>query len=771
MIKDFTGFRFGCIHSSDLHLVVVSSSDRYTKNVLPKNNDYTEDVPGGNGQYYFGQTYSTREFTIEVAFDKVDEKTWRKISQLFSTDKLQDLVFDELPYKTYRAKLSQDPEFKFICFSDHDTGERVYKGEGTLNFICYFPFAYGFNKYIIRAADDYLLKVPEPEPRVHSIEDNPYKQKITKIYNKDLKEQYNVKNNMNAPWKGGYPTIEQVRAGELYFDAPDGQKQLIDVRDYFRNVPEWAKSSGLLTTPTLDFDQELIFLPQYSKLNYINMDTGMNSENAVIGSRILVYNPGDLPVDFELRMNNEERTFWLSRGNHFKVRRFNVQRLTIPQAVDWTGLKTLKVEDEEEFKYGRRYFEKLQISKTNGDFSFDYALLGDKHPKHCYIAEPIQRERLGHFIRLWYWQSSKVDDDATNPINFEDGVRYADRYEELYKLCINDDERFELYWKTLKEAILDQYKKLKVFSNENEYATIENFIYNYIHCPPEFIRQNDELYYGQFDFNIGKMPQWITEDYFDITTDGIKKPQLFLDTEKEQLYNINNPEYNKNDTETYSNFYTYKPTKDILNDNIEQGHWFKIPTGWSLIEVIPVCDEDNWGGKRWLDARPFDWGYGGSNGTYAHGQDGKLHKQGIQENFDKVFEWCQEQYLKQNGKYDEDKEKRNQNTVFRSWYSKFKPKKEEDPFGWEFYQTLEINAEYGFLKLLHSCWQQMKGIITDWDINKKQDGVIHSYLIKGKISEWWWYACNYLWGTFPPLYWAYADILNDAIIKYVPLFY
>ena len=50
--KDFCGFRFGSIHSSDLHLVVVSSSSRYEKNLLPDSKDYTEEVPGGDGRYY-----------------------------------------------------------------------------------------------------------------------------------------------------------------------------------------------------------------------------------------------------------------------------------------------------------------------------------------------------------------------------------------------------------------------------------------------------------------------------------------------------------------------------------------------------------------------------------------------------------------------------------------------------------------------------------------------------------------------------------------------
>jgi hypothetical protein len=53
-MKDFLGFRFGNIHSKDLHLLVISSSNRYNKNLLPSPADYTLDIPGGDGKYYFG---------------------------------------------------------------------------------------------------------------------------------------------------------------------------------------------------------------------------------------------------------------------------------------------------------------------------------------------------------------------------------------------------------------------------------------------------------------------------------------------------------------------------------------------------------------------------------------------------------------------------------------------------------------------------------------------------------------------------------------------
>jgi hypothetical protein len=59
-MSDFKGFRFGNIHIKDLHLTVISSGDRFNKNLLPDPTDYTVDVPGGNGKYYFGQTHGTR---------------------------------------------------------------------------------------------------------------------------------------------------------------------------------------------------------------------------------------------------------------------------------------------------------------------------------------------------------------------------------------------------------------------------------------------------------------------------------------------------------------------------------------------------------------------------------------------------------------------------------------------------------------------------------------------------------------------------------------
>lgn len=714
-MKDFVGFRFGNIHTKDLQLVVVSSGSRYEKNLLPEINNYSTEVPGGNGSYYFGSTFKTRTFTVEVAFDSVDEKTWRKISQLFANDKLQELAFDEMPYKIYRAKIDSKPEFKFICFKDRETGERVYKGEGTLNFICYFPFAFGFNKYLVRAADYYLTQPPE----------------------KIIKEHYNVSGNMNTPWKGGYPTFEQVQKGELYFNTPDGEKTIIDVRGYWDNVPEWAATSKLLTTPTLDFDQELIFLPQYSRTNYMNMDSGLNKENSLIGTRLLVYNPGDLPIDFNLDFDNEERTFWTSRGNHFQIRRMNVERLSIPQAVDWTGLKTFFETDEATHKYGNRYFVR-ETTTTGQDYNTTaYEYIEEQHPLRAYIVEPIPRERLGHYIRLFYWQSSRTFDENGEPVlDFEEGEQIADRYEELFNLCISEEEQYELYWETLKSAILQKYADAAIFDPTSEYYdenyTYEDFVQNFLFNPLEFINDKN-LDYEQIEFNVTKLPTFISEDYLEIKTEGIDNNSLKLDTEKRMLYNINKPE----------DFYNYKTSKNIYNDNIVKGKWFKIPTGWSLIEITPISEDENWGGKTWGDSRPFDWGYGSN-------EQGEMPA--TQSLFNEIYEYCGTALATKYGKTYTD-----ENMNFRNWYKDFitAAQENDDNLAVEIYKYRTTQIEYEFLKSLQQAWKANSG----------RTGCT------GKIEEWWWYACNYMWANFPPIYWTYADILNKMKISYIPLFY
>lgn len=1112
---DFRGFRFGNVHSSDLQLEVVSTSNRYEARTLPAPTDTVQDVPGSDGQYYFGSVFKNREITVNVAFDNVSEQIYRKIRQLFATDKLQDLVFDEEPYKTWKAKLKAKPEFKSLCFKDDD-GNRVYKGDGKLQFICYFPYAFGFDKYIVKAADYYMLNTPEQILcELSNDEDNFYfasrslpapawiPQDLRYHYNVDPKDgmyqeiqgirgqyierskEYQNKGdrywdpNDGLSWKTGFPTIEQVQNGELYFDLNGNTKTLITTRGYWDNIPDWQSTAKLLTTPTLDYEQGLMYMPQYSKTNYVNMEVGFDSSRPLIGTRLLVYNPGDLPIDWQLKINENKRSFWSGRGSEkFRIRRFNVERLSISEAVDWCMMTPYYQRDKDVFKYGNKYFRRkkfdvgkiidevykadeegypLQFTDGNGnllstddlvymiqhgcfpadktwgievtinfkcrnkntgeefpvvyqslmaelpidlinkiksynlyenvqwnenelsptdleacqvkdftrsegikvayhldftpdeewaqqhyynekthyyirdpyevvslfigllpdsnrmDYDYDYEKfdsdpitikddevlrkasesgvvteyrpksprvaynlhldnprsggrlfnnnsqndifvyeeLGDAHPKYCYYAEPIPRQKLGEYIRLFYWQTKQLSEgeiiynDAklqefadwvnknfymSNKINYEKGIKLADRYEEVLKQCIDEKEEFELYWDTLKQLFQD-------FIPISEDASWQELFYEYVNAPLEYVPTDSrDLDYGQEIFNAFKYPAWMTPDYLEIDSSklgaipliteymrAISLDEKSLFTGKKVYYDrsllsaakyqqlrlkldkllndgdcindlIDDCYYINSDTrmlyaleEPKGSEFNYKPNKVVMNEAITKGKWFKLPPGWSLITIEPVMDEDLYGGKRWADARPFDWGYGGDMNNNA---------KEVEQLFELIYDFADRtfrtlRYQEINAAIPEEDRETYWETPFNKWYEN-KIDGNENQFMVEYYYHKRSRAEQEFLSIIDDYWNMVapyytwtsrKGVYQQADKEAAaKDGILYLdqkfdvngvpiHSITNHISDWWWYACNYLWGNFPPIYWTAADMLNNMKIEYTPLFY
>ena len=169
MKGDFTGFTINGIHSSDLGIIRIADGDRYDETLIPNFEDKTIDIPGNDGSYYYGSFYEPREFKINIAFDHLTDEQFKKLRQLTSNRKLFPLVFDEAPYKVYNVKASAAPELHYICFdegeleytSENHNGyipgsinhikensapQKIYKGEGDLNFIAYNPFGYAPEK-------------------------------------------------------------------------------------------------------------------------------------------------------------------------------------------------------------------------------------------------------------------------------------------------------------------------------------------------------------------------------------------------------------------------------------------------------------------------------------------------------------------------------------------------------------------------------------------------------------------------------------------------
>lgn len=156
---DFIGFTFNGVHSSDMGIIRTSDGSRFNENLLPTSTDKTVQIPGGDGTYYFGSNYTQRQIPISVATDELTETQFRQLKQWLGDKQIHPLVFDEAPYKTYMVKTSSIPTLKFICFDNitknngEMTVDRVYKGEGSLQFIAYFPFARCTKKYLSEYTD------------------------------------------------------------------------------------------------------------------------------------------------------------------------------------------------------------------------------------------------------------------------------------------------------------------------------------------------------------------------------------------------------------------------------------------------------------------------------------------------------------------------------------------------------------------------------------------------------------------------------------------
>lgn len=137
--SDFIGFRFNGKHSDDFNIKRVSEGSRYNENLLPTMQDKVVQIPGADGSYYFGSYYTQRNFIVQFAFDSLTEQNLRELKNWLGDKQIHSLIFDEHPYKEYKAKVTANSTIKHICFIENEN--RIYKGEGTIQFTCYDPFA------------------------------------------------------------------------------------------------------------------------------------------------------------------------------------------------------------------------------------------------------------------------------------------------------------------------------------------------------------------------------------------------------------------------------------------------------------------------------------------------------------------------------------------------------------------------------------------------------------------------------------------------------
>ena len=153
MKQDFFGFQYCGVHTSDLNIVRVSDGSRYSENLSPVFQDNTAQMPGSNGTLYWESFDVNKPWPIQVAFDELSEAQYRRLRQVFNGKTIGELIFDELPFKAYTAKVQSPPQFETICFDTPD-GARIYKGEGTIDFIAYYPYAKSVHKFLNEFSDE-----------------------------------------------------------------------------------------------------------------------------------------------------------------------------------------------------------------------------------------------------------------------------------------------------------------------------------------------------------------------------------------------------------------------------------------------------------------------------------------------------------------------------------------------------------------------------------------------------------------------------------------
>ena len=271
MKGDFLGFSFNGIHCSKLGITHVSSSDRYDEDLFSEVKDKTIEIPNNHGEYYYGSTYGTRTFEIEIAYDLITETQFRNIRRLFGTTKICELIFDERPYKVYYAKIESPIQMSYVCFDEPKRAPSEVDQDGI--------------RIIKRTATEegYEIEREQIRPWIYEYnEDGSYK--TQHIY----KGEGTISLICYQPF-----AHQQFKILDLYRTSGENAGNLVTKYD---NVDEWAESSGLLT-------QE--------EWNNFHIDTCIDA-NEPYTCTIPVYNPGDLDVGFNLYIPFSSNTYTIN---------------------------------------------------------------------------------------------------------------------------------------------------------------------------------------------------------------------------------------------------------------------------------------------------------------------------------------------------------------------------------------------------------------------------------------------------------------------------
>ena len=296
--SDYIGFTFNGVHSSELGIKRTSEGSRFNESLLPTIQDKAVQIPGGDGMYYFGSYYTQRQFNISYAFDSLTEQQLSRIKAVFGDKKPHRLIFDEAPYKVYLAKVTGSASIKHIPFAEGATN-RIYKGEGSIQFTAYEPFARSTYKYL----DQYITVIKTLQPTTYI----------------ELSEQMCLgsfswnENNLPIPGKKYrivYNNLELIDVATESIDndfhtiAIGNEKFSVEYHLHSKDIEFWGmeEDAGKIVSIKIEqIEEPYQNLPEWK--DAANLLKNQGEYDKLIGNYIKLYNPGDKETDYICVLN------------------------------------------------------------------------------------------------------------------------------------------------------------------------------------------------------------------------------------------------------------------------------------------------------------------------------------------------------------------------------------------------------------------------------------------------------------------------------------
>lgn len=291
MKGSYLGFTFNGIHSSDFGITRTSDGSRFNQGLLPTIQDKAAQIPGRPGSVLQSSNYGTKVFSVSFAYDGITESQLQKMSAWLGDKKIHELIFDEAPYKHWYAKVTGNASMKWIPFEEGDTG-RIYKGEGTIQFTCYEPFAHCSNEWFAQWLEENGLTATEDD----------YK-------SEKMREWIDVSGLANTVGKNSVE-ISRLSLTE------DGKLIVTENGNHF----------ALLEPSNLMKLTSNALYVKYGLLNY--------STKAEQSEWWSMYNCGDLPVNFKLALKFDSDNK-IPAGGLYLGRRSTSGNISIITAITW----------------------------------------------------------------------------------------------------------------------------------------------------------------------------------------------------------------------------------------------------------------------------------------------------------------------------------------------------------------------------------------------------------------------------------------------------